>query len=285
MNHCRLASLALFFLLLPAVALARVDAEVLHTIKTETPPRDLASSTDGQWLYVLTEGGRVQVYNADGTLNDVIRVDPAMDRISVAGFTGAGVDDKVYVSSSKTAAVQALSVSFAMPIDTTGAPFVGPANAPVEIVVFSDFECPYCGQVGPLLEQVLEHNPKNVRIVFKHFPLGFHKNARPAAMAAIAAQKQGKFWEMHDRLFANQKNLTLEKFRALAKELKLNPGQFDRDLGSAETAQQLEKDINDGRRAAVRGTPTLFVNGRRVKDRDAALIQKMINEELKGRKQ
>lgn len=277
------ALIALLLLLLPGAALARVDSEILHTIKTDTPPRDLATSTDGQWLYVLTEGGRIQVYGADGTLNDVIKVDPAMDRISVAGFAGAGIDDKVYVSSSKSGAVQTLSVNFAVTIDTSGAPFVGPANAPVTIVVFSDFECPYCGQVGPLLEQVLEHNPKTVKVVFKHFPLGFHKNARPAALAAMAAQQQGKFWEMHDRLFQNQKGLTLEKFRAIAKELKLNLGQFDRDLGSAEAAQRLEKEINDGRRAGVRGTPTLFVNGRRIKDRNASAIQQLINEELKGR--
>jgi len=283
--HCRhLAFLALLLLLLPAIALARVDTEVLQNIKPDNPPRDLAGSTDGQWLYVLTDGGKVQVYGADGSLNDVIKVDPAMDRISVAGFAPAGVDEKVYVSSSKSGAVQALAVNFAMPIDTNGAPFVGPANAPVELVVFSDFECPYCSQVGPLLEQVLQHNPKTVKVVFKHFPLGFHKSARPAALAALAAQKQGKFWEMHDRLFANQKELTPEKFRALAQGLKLNLGQFDKDQANPEQVQRLEKDINDGRRAGVRGTPTLFVNGRRVKDRDVAVIQKMIDEELKGRK-
>lgn len=284
MLHRHIGFLALLLLLLPCAALARVDVDVLYTVKTDTPPRDLAASTDGQWLYVLTEGGKVQIYNADGALGDVVKVDPAMDRISVAGFSAGGIDDKLYVSSSKTGAVQAVAVNFAMPIDTVGAPFVGPANAPVEIVIFSDFECPYCGQVGPLLEQVLHQNQKNVKLVFKHFPLGFHKSARPAALAAIAAQKQGKFWEMHDRLFLNQKNLTPEKFRALAQELKLNSAQFNKDQINPETAQQLEKDINDGRRAGVRGTPTLFINGRRVKDRDAAVIQKMINEELKGRK-
>jgi protein-disulfide isomerase len=284
MMYRQITLLLLLLLLLPGAALARVDAEITHSIKTETPPRDLAGSTDGQWLYVLTEGGRVQVYGADGALNDVIKVDPAMDRISVAGFAGAGIDDKVYVSSSKNGAVQALAVSFAVSVDTTGAPFVGPANAPVEIVVFSDFECPYCGQVGPLLDQVLERNAKNVKVVFKHFPLAFHKSARPAAIAAMAAQKQGKFWEMHDRLFQHQKNLTPEKFRALAQELKLNLAQFDKDQAGPEAAQRLDKDINDGRRAGVRGTPTLFINGRRVKDRNAAMIQQMINEELKGRK-
>lgn len=284
MHRRHIAFFALLLLLLPSLALARVDVDVLHTIKTDSPPRDLANSTDGQWLYVLTEGGKVQVYNTEGTLSDTIKVDPAMDRISVVGFSASGIDDKVAVSSSKSGAVQILAVNFAMPIDTAGAPFVGPANAPVEIVVFSDFECPYCGQVGPLLEQVLQFNPKTVKLVFKHFPLGFHKNARPAAIAAIAAQKQGKFWEMHDRLFLNQKNLTPEKFRAIAQELKMNLGQFDKDQVNPEAAQRLEKDIADGRRAGVRGTPTLFVNGRRVKDRDAAAIQKMIDEELKGRK-
>lgn len=284
MRHRPTALLALLILLLPAAAFARVDAEVLQTIKTDHPPRDMVSSTDGQWLYVLTDGGRIEVHGADGSLNDVVKVDPAMDRIGVSGLSAAGIDDRLYVSSSKSGAVQVLSVNFAMPIDTTGAPFIGPANAPVEIVVFSDFECPYCGQVGPLLDEVLQHNAKTVKVVFKHFPLGFHKSAKPAALAAMAAQKQGKFWEMHDRLFANQKSLTPEKFRAIAQELKLNLGQFDKDQANIELAQRLEKDMNDGRRAGVRGTPTLFVNGRRLKERDAAVIQKMIDEELKSRK-
>ncbi|MEW6502128.1 MAG: thioredoxin domain-containing protein [Thermodesulfobacteriota bacterium] len=284
MRHRPTALLALLVLLLPAAAFARVDAEVLQTIKTDHPPRDMVSSTDGQWLYILTDGGRIEVHGADGSLNDVVKVDPAMDRIGVSGLSAAGIDDRLYVSSSKSGAVQVLSVNFAMPIDTSGAPFIGPANAPVEIVVFSDFECPYCGQVGPLLDEVLQHNAKTVKVVFKHFPLGFHKSAKPAALAAMAAQKQGKFWEMHDRLFANQKSLTPEKFRAIAQELKLNLGQFDKDQANIELAQRLEKDMNDGRRAGVRGTPTLFINGRRVKERDAAVIQKMIDEELKSRK-
>ena len=284
MRHRPTALLALLVLLLPAAAFARVDAEVLQTIKTDHPPRDMVSSTDGQWLYILTDGGRIEVHGADGSLNDVVKVDPAMDRIGVSGLSADGIDDRLYVSSSKSGAVQVLSVNFAMPIDTSGAPFIGPANAPVEIVVFSDFECPYCGQVGPLLDEVLQHNAKTVKVVFKHFPLGFHKSAKPAALAAMAAQKQGKFWEMHDRLFANQKSLTPEKFRAIAQELKLNLGQFDKDQANIELAQRLEKDMNDGRRAGVRGTPTLFVNGRRLKERDAAVIQKMIDEELKSRK-
>ena len=266
------------------LAAARVDSEVALNFKADAPVRDIASSTDGQWLFVLTDGGKVNVYAADGTLNDVIRVDPAMDRISVAGLQLGGIDDKVAVSSSRTNAVQVLAVSFAAQLDTAGAPFLGPANAPVTVAVFSDFECPYCAQVGPLLERILQNNPTTVKVVFKHFPLTTHKYARAAALAAMAAQKQGKFWEMHDHLFENQKNLSPERIRALARELKLDLAQFDKDQTSIEAAQRLEKDLNDGRRAGVRGTPVLFVNGRRVKERDAGLIQRMINEEVKGRK-
>lgn len=278
-------SLLLLLLLLPcANAMAKVDWELIHTIKIEGTPRDTAGSTDGQWLYVLTDGGKVYVYNADGTVNDVIKVDPAMDRISVAGLQAGGIDDKIYVSSSRTGTTQVLAISFSATIDTSGAPFIGPANAPVEIVVFSDFECPYCSQVGALLDPVLERNPKNAKVVFKHYPLSFHKNARFAALAAMAAQKQGKFWEFHDRLFENHKNLSPERIRALAQEMKLDLAQFDRDLASRDLAQRLEKDINDAHRAGVRGTPTIFINGRRLKDRNAALIQQMIDEETRAGK-
>ncbi len=284
MFHRHIALIALLLLLVPGAALARMDVEVTHTIKTDNPPRDLATSSDGQWLYVLTDGGRVQVYGADGSLADTVKVDPAMDHISAIGFSGAGIDDRLYVSSSKSGVVQVLTVNSAVAIDTTGAPLLGPANAPVTIVVFSDFECPYCSQVGPLLEQVLTHNPKTVKVAFKNFPLPFHKDARPAALAAIAAQKQGKFWEMHDLLFQNQRELSPAKIHALAQGLKLNLTQFDRDMANPETARRVDKDIMDGQRAGVHGTPTLFITWQQVKDRDAAVIQKMIDEELKGRK-
>jgi protein-disulfide isomerase len=125
---------------------------------------------------------------------------------------------------------------------------------------------------------VLEKNPDTVKIVFKHLPLRMHQMAEPAALAAIAAQNQGKFWQMHDAMFSTPK-LSKESIDKSAKEVGLDMQQFKKDLNSPQTKQKLAKDLADARKTGVSGTPTLFVNGRRVKDRGPDAIQKLIDQE------
>jgi protein-disulfide isomerase len=125
---------------------------------------------------------------------------------------------------------------------------------------------------------VLEKNPDTVKIVFKHLPLRMHQMAEPAALAAIAAQNQGKFWQMHDAMFSTPK-LSKESIDKSAKEVGLDMQQFKKDLNSPQTKQKLAKDLADARKTGVSGTPTLFVNGRRVKDRGPDAIQKLIVQE------
>lgn len=134
--------------------------------------------------------------------------------------------------------------------------------------------------MGPLFEQVLDENFETVKIVFKHFPLTFHKVAKPAALASIAAQEQGKFWEFHDLLFENSKTLSPERIIAIAQQLKLDISRFSGIMRNPATMQKLTQDIQDGRDAGVTGTPTVFVNGRRLKNRDFPTIQKLIAEEM-----
>jgi protein-disulfide isomerase len=130
---------------------------------------------------------------------------------------------------------------------------------------------------------VLEQNPNTVKIVFKHFPLGFHKQAAAAAQAAIAAHKQGKFWQYHDLLYENHKTLTAQSYEGLATELGLDLAIFNRDRKSPQTRQQMTADINGGKQAGVSGTPAIFVNGHRLKKRTIQDIQTMIDAELKKR--
>jgi len=125
---------------------------------------------------------------------------------------------------------------------------------------------------------VLEKNPETVKIVFKHLPLRMHKMAEPAALAAIAAQNQGKFWQMHDAMFSAPK-LSRESIDKSARDVGLDMEQFKKDMNSPQTKQKLAKDLADARQTGVSGTPTLFVNGRRVKDRGPEAIQKMIGQE------
>ncbi len=128
---------------------------------------------------------------------------------------------------------------------------------------------------------MLEKNPKNLKIAFKHLPLRMHNMAEPAALAAIAAQKQGKFWQMHDALFSAGP-LSRKSIDEAAKSIGLNMEQFKKDMADPTTKQRLYKDMMDARKADVTGTPTLFINGHRVRDRSLPALQKMIDQQVKA---
>jgi len=138
----------------------------------------------------------------------------------------------------------------------------GSAEALVTLVAWSDFQCPYCSRVGPTMKQLEQDYGNELRIAFKHNPLGFHPRAKPAALAAEAAGKQGKFWEMHDKLFENQKDLSDENFVAWAGELGLNVDQFKKDLADPALGKKVDTQQAQGATLGARGTPAFFVNGR-----------------------
>jgi protein-disulfide isomerase len=144
-----------------------------------------------------------------------------------------------------------------------GAPAIGPASAPLTLVEFSDFQCPYCILATPELHAILKAYPTQVRWIFKQFPLDIHSQAALAARAAVAAQKQAKFWEMHDALFAQKGRLSPEVIKGAAQQAGLDMARFDADMKADEVANAVTRDAADGERAGVMGTPTLFINGRR----------------------
>lgn len=143
----------------------------------------------------------------------------------------------------------------------------GKKNAPVTIVEFSDFQCPYCARLQPTLNQVLKAYPDDVKLVYKDYPLSFHKQARNAAKAARAAGEQGKYWEMHDLIFANFSKLTEDMFKDFATKLNLDVNKFLADFNSNRYDALIQQDINLARTVGVTGTPTLFVNGKRMRRR------------------
>jgi len=159
----------------------------------------------------------------------------------------------------------------------------GPKNAPVTLVEFSDFQCPFCAQTSPTIDELLKAYPKDVRFVYLQFPLEqIHPNAMPAAKASIAARNQGKFWEMHDELFKISKELTAQNIRQKAEELKLDLKKFDADIAAPETEKAVRDELAVGRTAEVSGTPTLFINGKRVMNRSVDGMKAMVDEALKG---
>jgi protein-disulfide isomerase len=268
--------LVILFLLFSATSLLAnsVDVRLLKSVSLGEPPRQVVATADGQRIYVLTTAGKVQLYSADGQLQGRFEVGP-----EVTGITPQGAD-RLILQLAERQEMTLLALQPLVSLKTAGAPSLGAPDAPVEIVVFDDFECPYCARAVPLFKQVLETYPGKARLVFKNFPLKMHKNARAAAAAALAAERQGKFWPLHDLLFENYNKLNPQKIRELAKQVGLDMARFDQDINDQVLQQQINADLQEGQKVGVRGTPTVFINGRRLQQRNLAGFKQMIDAEL-----
>lgn len=152
---------------------------------------------------------------------------------------------------------------FRVDVNVDGAPVKGPATAPVTLVEFSDFHCPFCKRVQPTLEKLLARYGERVQLVYRDFPIDqLHPQARKAHEAARCAHDQGKFWAYHDRLFANAPKASPEDLRAYAREVGLDMTVFERCLTSGTHQAAVQRDEDEGIRAGVTGTPAFFINGR-----------------------
>lgn len=148
-------------------------------------------------------------------------------------------------------------------IATGNAPVRGPANARVTLVEFSDFQCPFCIAATPQIDELLKAYPSQVKLVFMQFPLDQHAQAGIAAMAALAAHKQGKFWEMHDALFAQRGHLSPRGILTLAAGIGLDMKRFQADVNSPDIQRAVNREMSTGENIGVDSTPTLFVDGQR----------------------
>jgi protein-disulfide isomerase len=162
-----------------------------------------------------------------------------------------------------------------------GAPAWGPADAKVTIVEFSDFECPFCSRAADVEKKLKEKYSDRVRFVFRQFPLSFHPNAMPAAIASLEANAQGKFWEVHDGLFANQKSLSRETIEKVCQDAGLDMVALKKALDENKFEDVAKADMKLGEEVGVQGTPSLFVNGERIQnpgdyDGIAAMIDKAL---------
>lgn len=166
-------------------------------------------------------------------------------------------------------------------INTKGLPQRGPDDAPVKIVVCSDFDCPFCQRVVPTIDALLDNHPQDVAFFFRHLPLPFHKGAEPAARAAIAAQAQGKFWEMHDLLFADREARSEADLTRLAKKAGLNTKKFRKVFRAKATAERVRSESAACSEEGIRGTPGFLINGRRLSGaRPLADFETVVAEEL-----
>lgn len=166
-------------------------------------------------------------------------------------------------------------------VKTEGSPARGPESAKVSVVEFSDFQCPFCGRVNPTLNQITSEYGEDVRIVFKHLPLSIHPKAPEAHRAAEAAHRQGRFWEMHDRIFADQRGMSSEKYREYAREIGLDMERFEKDMADPALAKKVQADADEAARLGVTGTPGFFINGRFLSGAQPfAAFESLIDEEL-----
>jgi protein-disulfide isomerase len=171
-------------------------------------------------------------------------------------------------------------------VEAAGRPSKGPADAPVELIEFSDFQCPFCLRAFPIVKQVMAAYPDSVRLVYRNYPLPGHPRARPAAEAAACAADQGKFWEYHDRLFENQDKLSDDDLKAHAVALGLDAAKFNACFDATAHKADVDADIAAGNEAGVTGTPAFFINGRLLSGaQPLEAFKQVIDEELQRAKQ
>lgn len=240
-------------------------------------PLDTSISADGRRLYILSSG-EIAVYSfAEEKVIQRIPIGKDFDRM-------VSVRDKdiLVLTSQGGKAAQIIELGLVHNFSFAGLPYKGPKKAPVTIAVFSDYQCPYCARLETILERLLEQYPNKVRLVFKNYPItAIHPVAYQAAIAALAADAQGKFWEFHNNLFANQKALSETKIEEIAKEVGLDMEKFRRQMHDPSIQGLIARDIEEGKKAGVEVVPTVFINGRLPKENSLQGITDEIEAELK----
>lgn len=263
-------------LICPLSESAEVDWQAQQTIKLEKKPVDVIMSSRGSYIFILTEDGIIHIYNPAGTLKGQINAGKNVDSIA------CGPDENLLIlKSKKNNEIRTIVLEFIKDINIKGSPFKGNADAPVVIVVFTDYQCGYCARLLPKLNQVIEKNKDTVKIVTKNYPLPMHKNARKAAAAALTAHSMGKFNEFHEALYKNAAQLDDKKVGEIAASLGLDPDEFIKKMKSKKIQNQIKRDMSDAKKAEVRATPTVFINGKNLKNLSITGFQNAIDAQLK----
>lgn len=275
----KIVTLALMCMVfLPAVpdCTAQVDWTVMKTLELTVAIKDMKVSRNGQWIYVVTQKGNLRIYSSKGDMVDTIEVGDHVDRIEVGPS-----ENTLYLQSNEKQNIRILDLTYVREIDISHSPFKGKAGAPVTIVYYTDFQCAYCAKLLPVLDQLLDLYPDKIKIVYKNYPLRRHRFAFKAAVAAMAAHEKGKFWEFHHRLFENYKKINDQLITDIRKTMALDSPDFDTLVKSSQIKKRVQKDLQEGNRIGVRGTPAVFVNGKRLKNRRLEGFCSAIDKELK----
>jgi predicted DsbA family dithiol-disulfide isomerase len=258
-----------------SIEAANMEWKVFRTFDFKDAPMDMALTPDGGQLFVLTDKGDILVYSQKTEPIYKINVGEGFDQMRM------GPKGNILILSSKTEKnIKLLLLDFIQEIHTEGSPFKGPEGAPVVVVLFTDFQCPYCAQIAPVMDQVLGKYPKDVKIVFKNYPLRGHNFAMKAAEAALAAGKKGKFWECHDLLFQHYNELNDDRLGKIVAELGLDQAEFKKLMKDPSIQERIQQDMLDANQAGIKGTPSVFINGRAERNLTLQGLDQAVSEEL-----
>ena len=255
-------------------AAAEMEHRTVKSIELPTPPVDVAVSPNEKWYYILTPGN-VLVYSVEK--EKVVHAVPVGKWASK--LTHAPESNLLLVADSKENKVQVIQIDAIYDFSTENSPYIGPAYAPVEIVIFNHYQCPYCSRLDPKIEELMELFENGIKVVYKAFP-PYNDVSRKASAAAVAAHRQGKFWEMHHAMHEIERPLELEKIMKAAEGVGLDMEKFKADLDAPETMALVQNDIEEGLAAEVDAVPCFFINGIHLENKNLNEIYQRIGEAM-----
>jgi len=252
-----------------------LDSRMIREVSLNDHPIDTTISPDGSYIFILTANAVLVYSRMDDKIVNRIPVGKGFDKIS---FSKARNEFILTSTTSKT--LNIFKIYPISQINIEGLPYSGPGNAPVTVIVFDDYSCSACAVLEKSLKDMLQIYPEEVKLVIKHYPNSDRRFSEKATAAARAAQAQGKFWEFHRALFEKQASLNDDTIQAIAIQLALDLTKFNQDLNSQEIKAMVDRDLSEGRQLGIKGTPTVFVNGKYLERKSLGDLTEMIEAEL-----
>lgn len=265
--------------LIPIAFADNIEWKMIKQVNLDQPPIDVVTSFDGAYAFILTSKEIVVYSRKEDQIVNRIPVDKAYDRISFSK-----VSNEFILTSKDSKSLSFYKITPIYDINVDNQPWVGAADAPVTIVIYDNYRCSACKRFHGLINDVLKHYAEQVRVVIKFFPNAEDELAKKAAAAAMAAQRQGKFWDFHKALFENQADLDDDKILLIASNLALDIDRFKTDLKSQEVAAFIDRNLAEGKKLRIGVTPTVIINGRYLERNDYAPLIGTIETELKKRR-
>ncbi|MGA1842651.1 MAG: thioredoxin domain-containing protein [bacterium] len=261
-------------------AYAKIEWSIIAKIELDDAPKDMALSGDNTTAYILGTKNILIYSLSENKVTDTIPITGSYSQITLSSD-----GEKLFVTDPESKEFSIIEISEVYDIPAEQSPVIGKSDAPVSIVAFLDFQCPYCARVYPVLEMLLGKYPNEVNLIIKHNPLRMHRYAENASLAALASAKQQKYREITKLLFDNYKDLNDDTIKKYLEEAGLDMEALNSAYNDPSLKKIIGEDLNLGARLKVRGVPTLFINGRRVKDRSLNALSEMVDQELaKGKR-